>query len=212
MSPTAVQHLLVEACEPQLNPVTNRFELFAQGCRAVGLRSYPVKAIIPAFAGADGQFATLPRPLATWEDEIAFWSGYFSSVLSALGQKATPQQLRGLVKYVTGQQRVDVNPTLPARVQQVRRQGGRVVLVADWYASFRQTLINSGLLGLFPEVFLAGQQGIYLEEQDGILAMLHHLGLRPAEVAFLGTPRMALADVGVTTVSEPQPVGPALTP
>lgn len=199
MSRTAIQHLLVEACEPQLNPATNRFELFAQGCRAAGLRAYPVKAIVPAFTGADGHYATLPKPLVSWEDEIGFWSGYFGSVLSALGQPATPHQLRELVKYVIGQQRVEISPELPALMQQIRRQGGRVVLVADWYASFRQTLINSGLLGLFPEVFLAGQQGVYLEEQDGILTMLRVLGLQPAEVAFLGTPRVALAEVGVTT-------------
>ena len=44
MSVVAIQHLMIEACEPLLQPTRNRCELFRQGCRSVGLRDFPDKA------------------------------------------------------------------------------------------------------------------------------------------------------------------------
>lgn len=197
MSQSIRHNLLIEASEPMLQPTHSRLELFRLGCRAAGLREYPDKAIVPGFAAADARFATLPRPLATWEDEVSFWISYYGEVLATLGQSASNDQLRTLAKALASHQAVGVSPSLPPMIQAVRRRGGRAVLVADWYASFRQTLINSGLLGLFPEVYLAGQKGVYLEDQEGVLSMLRTLGLQPETVTFLGSPRSAMTEVGI---------------
>jgi hypothetical protein len=190
-------NLLIEACEPLLQPVSSRFELFRLGCRAAGLREFPDKALMPGFIAADTRFAMLPRPLATWEDEVGFWMGYYGEVLATLGQQATAEQFRTLIKTIVAQTRLAVDPALPPLMTQVRRAGGRAVLVADWYASFKQTLINSGLLALFPEVFLAGQQGIDLDDQSGVIAMLRTLGLRPETTVLIGAHRAAMREVGL---------------
>jgi hypothetical protein len=204
MSDIAPQNLLIEACEPLLQPTCSRFELFRLGCRAAGLREYPDKALLPAFIAADARFGMLPRPLARWEDEVTFWVSYYGEVLATLGMQASIEQSRTLIKTVVAHSRVAVDPSLPPVMQQVRRSGGRAVLVADWYASFKQTLINSGLLALFPEVFLAGQQGVYLDDQTGVIAMMRTLGLRPEATLFVGAPRAAMAEIGMRCLPSEQ--------
>jgi phosphoglycolate phosphatase-like HAD superfamily hydrolase len=200
MSDLAPCNLLIEACEPLLQPTGSRFEAFRLGCRAAGVREYPDKALMPGFIAADTRFATLPRPLPKWEDEISFWVSYYGEVLATLGLQASIEQLRTLNKTVMAQNRIAVDPVLPPVMQQVRRAGGRAVLVADWYASFKQTLINSGLLALFPEVFLAGQQGVYLDDQTGVIAMMRTLGLRPETTVFVGASRAAMVEIGMRCV------------
>ncbi|MBC7541311.1 MAG: hypothetical protein H7338_01125 [Candidatus Sericytochromatia bacterium] len=204
MSVAAPRHLLIEACEPLLQPARSRCDLFRQGCRTAGLRDYPDKAMMPGFLAADARFGGLPRPLPTRDDEIGFWTGYYGEVLATMGQTIAPDGLRKLVLGLLSHQSVVIAPVLPPRIDAVRRAGGRVILVADWYASFRQTLINSGLLGLFPEIFLAGQQGVYLEDQNGVMVMLRTLGLRPETSVFLGAPRAAMAEVGLVCYTSEQ--------
>ena len=201
MSVVAIQHLMVEACEPLLQPTRSRCELFRQSCQSVGLRDFPDKAVMSGFMTADARFGGLPRPLATWNDEISFWTSYYGEVLASLGQSPPLALLQRLVQSLVTRQSVAVHPALPGIVGRVGKSGGRVILVADWYVSFRQTLINSGLLGLFPEIFLAGQQGIFLEDQSGLLVMLRTLGLRAETVTFLGVPRAALSELGITCCS-----------